>query len=69
MQSATRWGEILPLRFDVAQRHPDQLVSRLITGKVAFVPDRLVDRCIEAFNGVGRVDDLSDLKARVSLST
>jgi len=46
------------LVFDVADRQPQQLDDRVVAGEVPAVLDDLAQLIVEAFDAVGRVDDL-----------
>lgn len=53
-----RWH--LPVFFNVAQGQKQQLRSGLVAGEVALVLDDLAQAHMQAFDGIGRIDDLSN---------
>src|SRR5216684_3129353 len=60
--SVPRNWRIFPARLHITQHQPDELGGGLFTGKVAAHPYRLADLCVKTLDGIGCVEDFTQVR-------
>src|SRR5258707_3598509 len=60
--SVTRNWRIFPARLHITQHQPDELGGGLFTRKVAAHPYRLADLRVKALDGIGGVEDFTQVR-------
>src|ERR1700738_5335050 len=60
--SVPRNWRIFPARLHITQHQPDELDGGLFTGKVAAHPYRLADLRVKALDGIGGVEDFTQVR-------